>query len=1168
MVVKYLFCKIILIMIENNYQFVILCCTPRSGSSTLVRILNTIPNTNICGENDGAIINLLKFYRSIKNTISYRKSNKNPSNLSDIIDDKMCPAWYNSFDYDNIILNIKQLIINMFNTENNDVLNFKENSNPKMIGFKEIRFFNEMYLLNLFKELFPNTKFVINIKKDIDSQSTSKHYDNISDSVNIIDYLNNYNTELVNFHNSNKNNSYLCYFEDIITNNISELFNFLNMGNFCEKNNIDKILSQNYTSIYWKYNSLIPNNFNVNIYRELNMDLVNMTSFDLIKHYVDYGIHENRSYKYNVIIQTTVQNENHIIIEWIEHNIKLGIDHIYIYDDCSDISLNTYLCIHLKKEYIDKITIFRINYNVFTEYEVANSDNNNKQLHIMNHFICHYKHVSKWCLFCDVDEFININNDNTMKITTFMEQYEHSNGIFIPWLNFGSSYHINQPEGSICKKFKCHNSTYDLNGKSLCKLDILNKITDSHKIVDNLIIFTEKIPICLNHYQICSIKTYLKRKLRYEFGSDFGILRSPLYLYNNMLSYNGINYNMTNIYVDILVNDNQPIFTKNTLITFNFLKKLSQSDSLRYMTLIELFKNNKFIEFKKKYDCSIRKIIRLFINEMNVVDSNNSYYNINNNINFDIFDDFNISEYRALNSDLTNMSDSDIVKHYLDYGKKENRLCKLEDIPADFDCSIYKKLNNDLEYLSDVNLKKHWCLNGKKENRLYKQTLPSNFIPSMYLFLNPDLEKYTTDLELEIHYEKYGKDEKRKYIDESFDAEYFVSKNNYKNISSSNVKECFNEYTKNINQHKNKYFKDKLKNAYQFYFDYRKIIFLVNHSDSFYGASNYLYLLFNKLKNIYKNKKFYLLDIRYSIKVTQKYKINKNEILEYHGDPTMLLGYYNKLNPELIYFNSYNYSYYHAIKYIKKEKYILHSHEIKDHYVLSQTQNPDFVVSSIISKQYTDRSTEHYPKIQPPFISNCNEIFNKANENFVFNCNVTQKNKINICMCGEITERKNYKLFIEVAKVFKQYNFIWIGGDATKSYIFNDIDNVIHVPFVNNPYRYYKQVVDYFILFSQSDPCPFVILENILLGTPIITFKNNIYTSHKNCVNQDKSDILDFYNEYDGSISLNNCIDAINTIVKTKKTKYNQIVNSQKGLKYINKYFSEPTEIVKYIDKL
>ena len=49
-------------------KIVLICATGRSGSTTLQRIVNIIPNSNICGENFGAVNSLLEFYKRIKTT--------------------------------------------------------------------------------------------------------------------------------------------------------------------------------------------------------------------------------------------------------------------------------------------------------------------------------------------------------------------------------------------------------------------------------------------------------------------------------------------------------------------------------------------------------------------------------------------------------------------------------------------------------------------------------------------------------------------------------------------------------------------------------------------------------------------------------------------------------------------------------------------------------------------------------------------------------------------------------------------------------------------------------------------------------------------------------------------------------------------------------------------
>ena len=96
-------------------KIVLICATGRSGSTSLQRILNTIPNSNICGENAGAINSLLEFYRRIKfSSINYIPGHFNPVSYEDIISKNVKPAWYNSYNFNQITHLIRMTIINMF----------------------------------------------------------------------------------------------------------------------------------------------------------------------------------------------------------------------------------------------------------------------------------------------------------------------------------------------------------------------------------------------------------------------------------------------------------------------------------------------------------------------------------------------------------------------------------------------------------------------------------------------------------------------------------------------------------------------------------------------------------------------------------------------------------------------------------------------------------------------------------------------------------------------------------------------------------------------------------------------------------------------------------------------------------------------------------------------
>ena len=224
---------------------VIICSVGRSGSTTLQRIINTIPNANICGENYNAVIHLLMFYQSIKDTqIQLYKefdgvgidvginnstySNESTCSYTDIISKGIKPAWYNSFHYKQIVSNIKNMILDMFNKDRLNII----------WGFKEIRY-NKTSLkyIELFKELFPNVRYIVHIRKNIVAQSRSGWFKNMPVH-SAIQVLTTANKELIEFYKKNEQNMHIYFmsFEKLTTNinnptHLYPLFDFLQSSN-------------------------------------------------------------------------------------------------------------------------------------------------------------------------------------------------------------------------------------------------------------------------------------------------------------------------------------------------------------------------------------------------------------------------------------------------------------------------------------------------------------------------------------------------------------------------------------------------------------------------------------------------------------------------------------------------------------------------------------------------------------------------------------------------------------------------------------------------------------------------------------------------------------------------------------------------------------------------
>lgn len=208
-------------------KFILICGTGRSGSTTLQRIINTIKNSNINGENYGAINDLLQCYSNIKRT-------NNQPGLIKVYEEgktKKKPAWYNTYNFEEVKSNIKKTILSIIANDNT----------KRVVGFKEIRYFDKIKLIDEFIDLFPDTKVICHIDDNLDRQCKSAWFKKKKDSKK---YLEKFNQKIIDYSKSNSN-FYLSYMKYLFNiDMMKKMFEFLE-EEFDEE----------------KYNYIINNNF-------------------------------------------------------------------------------------------------------------------------------------------------------------------------------------------------------------------------------------------------------------------------------------------------------------------------------------------------------------------------------------------------------------------------------------------------------------------------------------------------------------------------------------------------------------------------------------------------------------------------------------------------------------------------------------------------------------------------------------------------------------------------------------------------------------------------------------------------------------------------------------------------------------------------------------------
>lgn len=505
-------------------------------------------------------------------------------------------------------------------------------------------------------------------------------------------------------------------------------------------------------------------------------------------------------------------------------------------------------------------------------------------------------------------------------------------------------------------------------------------------------------------------------------------------------------------------------------------------------------------------------------------------------------EDFSVEGYKKYNPDIASMSDKDTTKHYSMHGKAEGRVYMLG-LPSDFCVKNYKRYNPDLEGMQDIEAEKHYIAFGANEGRLYTVNLPDDFEAGMYSYMNPDLEGLSS-AELEKHYFEHGCREKREYRDPLYDGKYFSEK-----YAISEDQDSYAIYIEDVRKIKSEKAQDIVNNLPQGNID----LLLISHQTSFFGATHYLYSLFNYIKSEYPSLKIKIAEQYEDSVLTAKYNLCSEDIIVYHNDPTVLWHITDKLNPKKILVNSASKIINPVLKHLDKDRRILHSHEVREHYqAVIKDITPDFVVSEKIAAQWEGMDV----KIQPPFIDiSTRELLDSAPAIATLSnaFGDIDFSKLTVGMCGDLSSRKNPKLFGQLAAQFKNINFVWVGGHD--DFPVQGLRNLYHIRSVANPYSYFK-IFDCFLLTAIIDPCPYVVLENLYLNNKVVVFRDSIFTAH--CTES----LGDCYFEYPGKIDEVSARAALENI----GNKGSVVRETQKGRNYVLKNFSIPKK--EFLDML
>ena len=145
----------------------------------------------------------------------------------------------------------------------------------------------------------------------------------------------------------------------------------------------------------------------------------------------DLLIRKKQKYKYKVSICAIFKNESAYLKEWIDYHLLIGVDHIYLYNNFSDDNYMEILSDYINKGVVE-LTEWPIQYGQLTAY---------------NDCYLKSKDETLWLGFIDIDEFINLQRYDCIKV--FLEKFKKYPSVLLCWRIFGTSGHLKEDNSQL-----------------------------------------------------------------------------------------------------------------------------------------------------------------------------------------------------------------------------------------------------------------------------------------------------------------------------------------------------------------------------------------------------------------------------------------------------------------------------------------------------------------------------------------------------------------------------------------------------------------------------------------------------------------------------------------------------------------------------------------------
>ncbi len=164
-----------------------------------------------------------------------------------------------------------------------------------------------------------------------------------------------------------------------------------------------------------------------------------------------------------IALVCVAKDEDNYIKEWIDYNLKVGFDDIFIYEDEWHCNVKN-----------DKVHL------IYKERKNKNAVTKNPQVTVYREFCKKYWKEYDWAAFFDIDEFLCLKKWKNVK--QMCEEYNDCPGIFINWRLFGDNNLkcVENNNYQVISRFTKCQKHLSKTGKTIVNFKILKDQFDMH----------------------------------------------------------------------------------------------------------------------------------------------------------------------------------------------------------------------------------------------------------------------------------------------------------------------------------------------------------------------------------------------------------------------------------------------------------------------------------------------------------------------------------------------------------------------------------------------------------------------------------------------------------------------------------------------------------------